>query len=370
MNRRRKINLKEFAIIILTWVAITNIYSWYVLANFKLFFEFSDTLHIIQNNVLAKYFFSGYQYLEATMFGIIFGILFAFVNYFTENLKILKNSFGKVILFRTILYTISMIIAVWIIYGVFLQMGIFPEEFKNVDMKKVMSLEAILSLLFFIVSSILLINFVIQVSRKFGPGNLIRMLSGKYAKPREEQRIFMFIDLNDSTTLAEKLGHLKYSSLLQDCFHDLTSVVMTYEADIYQYVGDEVVLSWRISKGLNESNCLKTFFAFDKHLRSKSNFYLDKYGHLPEFKAGLDMGTVTVTEIGDIKREIAYHGDVLNTASRIQHLCKEKHEKMMVSEKLANHLNHSNLFTKKLVGKINLRGKKTVTNLYSISYNN
>jgi adenylate cyclase len=256
------------------------------------------------------------------------------------------------------------------IYGVFLQIGVFPEEFKSVDMSKVMNFEAILSVLFFIVSSILLINFIIQVSRKFGPGNMLKMISGKYAKPREEQRIFMFLDLNDSTTIAERLGHLKYSSLLQDCFHDLTAVVISYEADIYQYVGDEVVLSWRISKGLDESNCIKTFFAFDSILNSKKLYYEDKYGHLPEFKAGLDMGTVTVTEIGDIKREIAYHGDVLNTASRIQHLCKIKHQKMMISEKLATHLQNNKQFTKILLGEINLKGKKTVTNLYSISYNN
>jgi adenylate cyclase len=369
MLRKRKFNFKEWGIIIFAWIAITNTYSWYVLANFKMFFQFSDTAYIMESSILTRYFFSGYQYLEASLFGLIFGTLFAFVNHITENLRILKNSFGKVILFRSILYTVSLAIAVGLIFGIFLQIGLFTKEFQDVDMMEILDFEASLAIAFFFISTIVLINFIIQVSRKFGPGNLIKMLIGKYAKPREEQRIFMFLDLNDSTTIAERLGHLKYSSLLQDCFHDLTHVVLKYEANIYQYVGDEVVLSWRISKGLDESNCIKTFFSFDEFLKSRKLYYEEKYGNLPEFKAGLDMGTVTVTEIGDIKREIAYHGDVLNTASRIQHLCREKEQKMMISEKLANHLQFSNQFTKNLIGKINLKGKKSVTKLYGISYN-
>ena len=88
--------------------------------------------------------------------------------------------------------------------------------------------------------------FILQVSDKFGQGVLISFLLGKYHRPKEEDRIFMFMDLKSSTTHAEKLGHIKYSQFIQDCFFDITDVVIKYDAKIYQYVGDEVVLSGSI----------------------------------------------------------------------------------------------------------------------------
>ncbi len=46
----------------------------------------------------------------------------------------------------------------------------------------------------------------VQVSQKFGRGNFWNLLIGKYQNTREETRTFMFLDLNASTSIAEKLG--------------------------------------------------------------------------------------------------------------------------------------------------------------------
>lgn len=62
--------------------------------------------------------------------------------------------------------------------------------------------------------------------------------------PREEDRIFLFLDLNSSTVLAEELGHIRYSELSKCCLADLALSVKKYKATVYQYVGDEAVLSW------------------------------------------------------------------------------------------------------------------------------
>ena len=42
-----------------------------------------------------------------------------------------------------------------------------------------------------------------------------------------------------------------------------------------------------------------------------------KYRMVPEFKAGVNSGHVTVAEVGELKKEPAYQGDVLITAARI-----------------------------------------------------
>jgi len=115
--------------------------------------------------------------------------------------------------------------------------------------------------------------FVVAVSEKFGPGVLIHFLLGKYYQPKEEERIFMFMDLKGSTPAAEKLGHVRYSQFIQACFADLTESVSRHQAEIYQYVGDEVVLTWRMETGLAGANCVEAYFHFRQTLTRRANDY-------------------------------------------------------------------------------------------------
>merc|ERR1711991_522666 len=116
-------------------------------------------------------------------------------------------------------------------------------------------------------------DFIKEIDLKFGPGNLVRMLSGEFHKPKEVERIFMFLDLKSSTTIAEKLGHFKYSQLIQDCFSDLY-IVEKYRAEVYQYVGDEVVLTWKKKHGFDKLNSIETYFAFRDKINSRSDYYM------------------------------------------------------------------------------------------------
>jgi len=59
----------------------------------------------------------------------------------------------------------------------------------------------------------------------------------------------MFIDLNDSTTIAEKIGDIEYNKFLNNFFYDITDSIIENYGRIYRYVGDEVVVSWKLKKG-------------------------------------------------------------------------------------------------------------------------
>jgi adenylate cyclase len=211
-----------------------------------------------------------------------------------------------------------------------------------------------------------LINFINEMKKKFGPGNLLPLFLGKYSKPVVEDRIFLFIDLKSSTTYAEKLGHIKYSMLIQDCFYELNKIIFDYDAEIYQYVGDEAVITWKIDIGLKNLNALLFFFKFDRILKERKEYFNTKYGMLPEFKAGLHMGTVTATEVGNIKREIAYHGDAINTAARTQSLCNHYNTNFLTSESILNKVTLPHFFEKIFIEKVTLRGKSIPINLYSL----
>ena len=179
----------------------------------------------------------------------------------------------------------------------------------------------------------------------------------------------MFLDLKDSTTIAESLGHFKYSQFIQDCFYDLNDVVPKYDAEIYQYVGDEAVLTWNYKKGLANNNCVSLFFSFQQKLQSKSEYYQEKYGKIPEFKAGIHGGKLMVAEVGIVKKELAYHGDVINTSARIQAECNKYKVSMLISEALLKDLENKTNFSTKLLGNVLLKGKHDAVKIFTIKSN-
>ncbi|MCI5055820.1 MAG: adenylate/guanylate cyclase domain-containing protein [Flavobacteriales bacterium] len=217
----------------------------------------------------------------------------------------------------------------------------------------------------FIIFAIVLSRFFIEIDRKIGPGNIWKLISGKFYRPHEEDRIFMFIDLKDSTVIAEKLGHLKYSKLIQDCFSDL-SVISKYKAEIYQYVGDEVVISWKAHDNIEVKQCFDAFFAFQNELLKKESYYMENYGTLPHFKAGIHLGPVVVAEVGRIKREISYHGDTMNTAARIQGKCNDLDASFLASEDIVNSHDTFEHYQINDVGEISLKGKANPMRLFKI----
>jgi len=194
------------------------------------------------------------------------------------------------------------------------------------------------------------------------------LLLGKYRNPQEEDRIFMFMDLKSSTSIAEKLGHLKYSSFIRDSFMDINQLLLPFNAAVYQYVGDEIVVTWGVNDGLRNFSCIRFFFACEKQFLARDQYYTKHYGFLPHFKAGLHMGKVIAVEIGEIKRDIAYHGDTLNTAARIQSVCNEYNKSFLISEYLLEKIGLNHSFKTEPLGMIQLRGKTTKVGIASVDW--
>lgn len=293
--------------------------------------------------------------------GIISGITFTFAEKFYNKYFKRNTTFGLSIIVSSVMYLFIFVLLITI--GViFYTIG--DGQFKwSIVPEYLLSKEGGL-FLFYFYTILLLSDFVKQVDRKFGPGNLFRMLRGEFYEPKEVERIVMFLDLKSSTTIAEKLGHYKFSRLLQDCFNEL-NIVTKYKAEIYQYVGDEVVLVWEKEKGME--NVIDFYFEYSRILESKSDYFLNEFNVVPEFKCGCHIGQVIMTEIGQIKREIVYHGDVMNTASRIQDQCSVKQKKMLISEDLFNVLSFDERYLITPIEDIILKGKKSLVKIYSVS---
>ena len=200
----------------------------------------------------------------------------------------------------------------------------------------------------------------------FGYGVLPNFILGRYNKPKEERRIFMFLDIKSSTTITEKLGHIQYHNLLNDFFDDINDSIIFSKGEIYQYIGDEITVSWTMGNGIENENCLRCFFSITDKIQSNSTRYMERFGLIPDFKAGLHCGNITIGEVGVIKKEIVFTGDVLNTAARIEGLCNTYDVRLLVSRKLLDLLQIENRYTKNVIAEIILRGKKTKNILYTL----
>ena len=220
---------------------------------------------------------------------------------------------------------------------------------------------------YFLFASIIF-SLIRVANDRFGRGNFLKILSGTYKRPKEEELVLMFLDLKDSTKIAEKLGHRLYSSFIQDCFKDLNTLLPKFDAEVYQYVGDEAVISWSIKDGFKNNNCLNLFYGFQKRLSKKQKYYQSNYGFQPMFKAGIHFGKVIVAEVGTIKKDLAFHGDVINTASRIQGLCNAFNASVLVSEPVMDRLSISKTHYNIISEAIELRGKEERLKIYAINY--
>ena len=211
-----------------------------------------------------------------------------------------------------------------------------------------------------------LVTFIYQMIQKMGRRVFWNFVTGKYHQPRQEERIFMFVDLKDSTAIAEQLGNYRFSHLLRDFFSDLDESVLATRGEIYQYVGDEVVVSWLTKEGLRAGNCVACFFGMEQQLARRRVYYWRTYGLVPEFKAGLHWGQVVATQVGDLKSEVVYHGDVVNTAARIQEQCNRLGQKLLLSETLARQLVLPQAERLHFIDQVLLKGKEQRVKLYSV----
>ena len=176
----------------------------------------------------------------------------------------------------------------------------------------------------------------------------------------------MFLDLKSSTSIAENLGHTKYYNLLNDFYGIITDPIINHLGEIYQYVGDEIVVSWETEKVINNDICISCFFEIKKSIAQQKEKFSNIYNIIPKFKAGIHCGIVTVGEVGIMKRDIVYSGDVLNTASRIQETCNEYNAELLVSEDVIHLLPEYNSYQIKNIGELALKGKTKKVKVVSV----
>lgn len=281
-----------------------------------------------------------------------------------------NKSFFKKIFLKVAFYSVFLSLVMLLIYPIAagLELGLSPlhprvlEKLSNFFVSLDFASTAV-SLAFSLFASL----FYSEISDNLGHVVLMNFFTGRYHKPREEERIFLFADMRSSTSIAEKLGHTQYFQLLREYYKDFSNAIINSSGEVYQYVGDEIVITWRMHQNQNINNCIDCFLAMKEKLETRTIHYQNRYGVVPTFKAGLHLGKVTTGEIGNLKKEIIFTGDVMNTAARIQALCSQLNTDILLSQNLVSQMKPSAKFRFKTVGAHALRGKEEVLELFTIS---
>lgn len=212
----------------------------------------------------------------------------------------------------------------------------------------------------------ILISAIYELIRLVGGRVLVNFIIGRYRRPVREQRVLLFLDLAGSTTLAEQMGELRVQDLLTRFFYDIDEAIVTHGGEVHAYVGDEVIVSWPVGARSRRSS-VDVFFAIEDRIAALADRYRREFGLVPEFRAGIHAGPVVISECGDSHREVAYFGDTMNMAARLQAHCKEAGRRLLVSGELVTLLPDSPDLLVEPLGATELRGRAAPVEVFAVT---
>jgi adenylate cyclase len=199
---------------------------------------------------------------------------------------------------------------------------------------------------------------VLQVAALLGRRTFRDLVLGRYRQPRAERRFFLFVDVAGSTAIAERLGALQAHRFLAAVFSATAEPVAACRGEIYQYIGDEIVVTWTEADGVAGARPLRCFFLMEESLYQRRDRFRAEFAAEPGLRAALHLGEVIAGEVGESRRAIVFHGDVMNTASRLEQATRELGVRFIASADALRALGPQPDMELKDLGALALRGRK------------
>jgi len=213
----------------------------------------------------------------------------------------------------------------------------------------------------------LLVSLILTVSDHLGHGVLRDLVRGRYHRPREETRVFLFVDMVGSTAIAERIGPIAFLRLHDDFMSDLVEPFLEHDGEVHRYVGDEIIITWPLERGIADANCVRCVLAMHDVLTRRAASYQRRFGMAPRFRAALHAGPVVTGEMGLTRREIVFLGDTVNTTARIEEACRDLAVDILISDQLLARLKLPPGVSVRAVGPVSLRGKAEPMALHALA---
>jgi adenylate cyclase len=209
--------------------------------------------------------------------------------------------------------------------------------------------------------------FVLQLSRLIGERTLRDILFARYHRSRTEERFFLFVDIAGSTPLAERIGPDAVHRFLGEVFRLASDAIDDHRGEVYQYVGDEIVITWTVAEGGAGARPAACFFAIERALARSASSFEREFGAVPYLRGALHAGPVISGEVGGSRRAIVYHGDVMNTTSRIEQATRDLDRQFLISGDALERFANLEEFALEDLGLQQLRGRAAAIRVYAVT---
>lgn len=215
------------------------------------------------------------------------------------------------------------LLALYLVYGGLIMAGIalahainivtgldVDDGTPNIDFFQVFSYSA---------ASVVLLLILDESRRLIGNPVFFALMTGRYSRPVEERRLFLQVDMANSTRLAARLGDREAMRVVGRFLHALGAPVRRHGGVIDKYVGDQAIISWRLTAGTARAPALACALSIREALCRLDREMAVGLG----FRIAIHAGPVIVAAVGDERKEITYFGDTINSLARLDGVAKD-----------------------------------------------
>ncbi len=179
---------------------------------------------------------------------------------------------------------------------------------------------------------------VMRTVHFIGIETLFHLTVGTYHRPVIQQKVLLFLDINASTRIAERLGAIQTKSLVGKFLFDISKPITDHGGEIYLYKGDGLVALWDWREAVRDQKMLRAIDAIFATIDRERADFLQQFGIVPSFRIGVHGGEVVVSEQGDTKRAIGVYGSTINIAARMEEAAKAHNVECVISGDVAEAL--------------------------------
>jgi adenylate cyclase len=179
---------------------------------------------------------------------------------------------------------------------------------------------------------------VMRTAHFIGIETLFHLMIGTYHRPVIEEKVLLFLDINDSSSLAEQLGAVQIKALVGKFLFDISKPITDYGGEIYLYKGDGLIALWNWNEALRGNRILRAMAAVFAAVWREEPTYLRQFGVVPRFRIGVHGGEVVISEQGDTKRAIGVYGTTINIAAGMEEAAKAHNVLCVISGDVAKAL--------------------------------
>jgi len=179
---------------------------------------------------------------------------------------------------------------------------------------------------------------MIRVAHFIGLRTLLDLVIGTYHRPVQERKVLLFLDINGSTALSERLGALTMRAFVRKFLADLSQPIVDHGGEIYLYKGDGLIAIWNWADAVSHDAILRAVDAMFAAIARERGTYEREFGAAPAFRIGVHGGDVIVSEQGDAKRSIGIYGDAINIAARMEEAARAHGVRCVISCVVTNAL--------------------------------